>query len=501
MSTSNIETLITDLTARFDAMGESLSESKIRSLIEAQFNALKTDGEFIRKMRFGGTDDSLVGSKFSRWGVGPSEIEFLYDLQMSLKGQRRVDGSGQYHGPSEELEKAMRAVSDAYYLSDEEVKRIDKRALDDLFPRIPKHLLSQRDRVLAGKGRYEEMDAYQRAMDTAESGYGQQLIGAQYVRDLWEGARPESRIFSQIDTFEMTDPTAYLPVEVDIPEMLLVGQSVANNSSNYDTVKTGSNRVEVAAKKFVIHQMWSGEMEEDSLIPFLPFLMRQAALSVAYHSDSLVLNGDTTGTSTGNINLDDDTPAGTKHYLAFDGIRHASIVDNTANFKDIGGSIAFSDLSELRGLLLDDANLMDWGHPSSPSDLLYIADPETADRIATLDEVIKAKQFAGGADLLAGEVGRIVGHPVISSIAMKKTEADGKVSKTAVNNTKGQVALFNRRGIKAGWRRRIRTETERLPASDQTRIVYSLRLGLGRFTPTGAPSGIEWAAVGANISL
>ena len=36
-------------------------------------------------------------------------------------------------------------------------------------------------------------------------------------------------------------------------------------------------------------------------------------------------------------------------------------------------------------------------------------------------------------------------------------------------------------------------ETERIPSSDQTRIVYSLRVGFGRFTPTGADSGIEWA--------
>jgi len=44
-------------------------------------------------------------------------------------------------------------------------------------------------------------------------------------------------------------------------------------------------------------------------------------------------------------------------------------------------------------------------------------------------------------------------------------------------------------------------ETERLPATDQTRLVYSLRLGFGRFTPTGAASGIEAAAILRNISL
>ena len=54
---------------------------------------------------------------------------------------------------------------------------------------------------------------------------------------------------------------------------------------------------------------------------------------------------------------------------------------------------------------------------------------------------------------------------------------------------------------KAGWRRRVRLESERLPATDQTRIVYSLRMGFARFSPTGAASGIEAADVLYNISL
>ncbi len=41
----------------------------------------------------------------------------------------------------------------------------------------------------------------------------------------------------------------------------------------------------------------------------------------------------------------------------------------------------------------------------------------------------------------------------------------------------------------------------RLPETDQTRIVYSLRLGLGRYSPTGAASGIEAADVLYNISV
>lgn len=477
------ETQLAETQTELAALRDTLSPDNLRTFVSDYLGGLTDSDPLVRKMRFGGESASLlIGSKFARWGLGAADVEFLYDLMQS---RARV-GIGS--GPSEQLTKAFEAISEAYYLSDADVREIDRQAIDDLYPRINKRQIEQHERAM-------------RAMDTAESGYGSQLVGAQYVGDLWEAARAETRVFGLIDTFEMTAPTAYIPVEVDFPELLLVSESTANNSSNYSTVKTGSNRVSLTASKFVIHQMWSGEMEEDSIIPFVPFLRRQLALSLAYYSDSLVLNGDTTNAGTGNINLDDADPADTKHYLAFDGIRHAGLVDNTANSKNLAGTITLDALAAARGRMMDETNKHDWGHPNDPSDLIYVCDPGTADAIAALDPVLNARIYNGGTNLLSGQVAAILGYPVISSPAVSKTEADGKVSTTGSNNTKGQVVTFNRRGFKAGWRRRVKLETERIPATDQSRIVASLRMGFTRFTPTGAASGLECADVIYNVTI
>lgn len=494
--------LFSQINERLQALGQQVSEERLKQLVEAQFATLTADREFVRKMRFGGGegDARLMGSKFARYGLTASDIEFLHDL-MEAAG-----ASGQSkRGMSDDLRNAFKALSEAQYLTEAQVRAIDKAALDEMYPRIPKSEFSQGDlRILAAGGQWQDTRKYaqlMRAMDTAESGFGSQLVGAQYVAELWQGARTASRVFGLIETFDMQAATAYLPVEVDLPEMIFVAENTANNSAEYGTQKTGSQRVQVDAKKFLIHQMWSGELEEDSIIPFVPFLRRQAELSIAHHSDSLVLNGDTTNAGTGNINLDDADPADTKHYLAFDGIRHAGLVDNTANQLDIANAaITFANLRGVKGRMLDTARLMDWGHPNDANDLVMVADPETADRIATLDEVVKFKQMTN-TPLLNGEVARFIGHPVLSSIAVSKTEADGKVSTTGGNNTRGQIVTFNRKGFVAGWRRRVKVETERLPGRDQNRIVYSLRMGFGRFTPTGAASGIEAADVMFNISL
>lgn len=497
----NEQILLKDIHDRLEAIGEAPDEERIRQIVSESLVSLMQDesSEFVRKMRFGvEREPKLAGSKFARWGMDAGDIEFLYDL-MSARKEARIG-----KGPSEELEAAFSAVSEAMYIPMDKIREMDGRALDGLFPRVPLGSFHGKDRELAARGAWQETDAYKtamRAMDTAESGYGSQLVGAGYVGELWQAARRESRVFSLLETFEMQAPTDYLPIEADLPEMLYVTEKTGPTDSEYATTKTGSQRVQVDAKKFMIYQIWSGEMDEDSFIPYVPFLRRQSLLSIGHYSDSAVLNGDTVTAATGNINLDDAAPAATKHYLAFDGIRKAGLIDNSDNASDMAAAVTLAKLSALRGLMVDSSYLMDWGHPITAADLVYISDPWTADLIALLDEVRTVDKYGTKAGVLTGEVAQVVGHPLVAAMAMGLTMADGKLSTTPASNVKGQVAAFNRRGFAVGWRRRVKVETERLPARDQTRIVYSLRMGMGRYTPTGAVGGLECAAVLFNITV
>src|SRR5574341_1209059 len=112
---------VSDRLAALDGLKEAVSEERIKQLIQTSLDALVADEGFVRKMRFGSNGDQrLVGSKYARWHLSVADIEFLYDLQESLRGQRKVSG-GVYQGPSEELSKAWQAITEAYYLPDEEV--------------------------------------------------------------------------------------------------------------------------------------------------------------------------------------------------------------------------------------------------------------------------------------------------------------------------------------------------------------------------------------------
>jgi hypothetical protein len=488
--------VLNDIFARIDTLRHDVSEERIRQIV-ANFLDGQTAESMPKIVRHNDLSHRLSGSKFARWDLSLADIEFLYDL---LDAARRA---GLSSGPSEALQNAFADLSRAYYLPQEKVREMDRRAIDNVFPRIPLHWYPPHDRALAARGEWHRTTAYEaavRAMDTTESGFGQQLVGTQYVRELWDAARSVGRVFPMIEAFEMLDPTVFVPVEADLPELYFVSESTTTGASAYPGTKTGSQRVQLNAKKLVIRQLWSGELEEDSIIPFVPFIRRQTLQALAYYLDSLILNGDTTDAPTGNINSDDGDPDDNKHYLAFDGLRHVGLVDNTANSMDVAGGITYQHLSKARSLLVDRTYLHDWGHPVAPEDLVYLADPETADAIGSLPEVITFRQYQG-VPLLNGEIGRILGHPVVATMAMPKTKANGRVSVVAANNVKGQVVVFNRRGCLIGWRRRVRVDAERYPATDQTSIIYSLRIAFGRYSPSGNPAGIEAAATLYNITL
>ena len=483
MADPNVAEMATAINEKLDALDAKI-DARVDDRVAAQFAEFEPSEETIRKIRFSGGDDRLAGSKFGRLGMGVADIEHL--MMLTEAGQR----AGKGPGPSEELRKAFEAVTEGKMLDAVSAEQADIHSVEAAYERGE----------LDSHG-FQRALASVRAMDTAESGFGSQLIGAQYVGSLWAAAKVESRVFDMFPTFEMTDPTAYLPVAAAPPVMSFVAESTsATVGEGYGTVKSGSNRVTVTAKKFLIRQMWSGEMLEDSIIPYLPFLSEQAQRSISEYSDRALLNGDDTNAGSGNINLNDADPGDTLYYLAFDGLRHVALVDNTANGTSHGNAAPTWDAAiDLRKLLLDATYFNDWGHPSNPADLIYFGDPGTVDELAKLDEVITIDKYGSNATVLTGEVGNIARHPVVSTIGLARVESDG-FGINSPSDDRGSLLLVNRNGFTVGIRRQLQVKVGEFIESDQFQIVYSLRMGFGRFSPTGAASGIEAAALLYNIA-
>jgi len=457
MATQSAADIARDMKAKFETMISERAEAdkaELRADFDKRLNeaveAGVTQALASRKYRPESdadpdSDRALAGTVYGRLGVKLHQVELIHDL---LDAARVADP--RLSGPNEKTRNIVEAARKA------------------------------------------------RAMDTAESGFGAQLVAdAMYVPKIWQAARENYGIISGlIETRAMTGPVEKHPIVGNVPDMIWVSESTAAISglSEYGTQKVASQEITLTANKFLAHYNYSGEMVEDSVVPFVTVLEDAFALTQARTADKLFVNGDTTNAGTGNINEDDADPANTNYYLAADGARHAALVDNTANASDASGALTWAKIVGLRGLMIDRDRDADWGNVAQ--DVFYVTNPELVDDILNLSELkTVANAGASVATVLAGEVARIGQSPLIASIAMPLTEADGKASTTAGNNTKGSVLCFNRRGYLWGVRRAAQVEVERRAGTDQWRLVLSMRLALGRYTPTGAASGIEHTAL------
>ena len=327
---------------------------------------------------------------------------------------------------------------------------------------------------------------YLRAMDSAETGYGLELIGAQYVRDLWAAARNMDSLVGDIRTIPMTDPTTYIPIDGDLPEMLFVGENTSASASAYTTSKTASSRRTLTAKKFTIQQVWSAELDEDSIIAFTPFLREKLAMSAAMHLGSAYYNGDDTNAGTGNINTDDADPTDTKHYLAWDGIRHYWIVDATGQGKSMAATLDPHEIDVARGKLnggdddVDNAiKNINWG--LNARDLRLVADWDTYMAMLDIDDVRTVDKYGPQATVLTGELASYRGIPIISPAYASKTEADFKASTTEASNTKGQITVFAPAGWIGGVRREVQLFFDRIQRTDQFLFELYTRRAFTRF--------------------
>ena len=434
---SETTTAVRELTEGIGSLVTELREA--RAPAPADDGDDNLDADEVRQRMFAGAADTMT-DPWTRDGYETSDFEMCWLIQGGMSGLRVMP------------------------------KAID---YGDYFTTVMRHHLFEKPgretiRAMGADGQIRNA----RAMDAQEAGFGLELIGVEYVTELWRAARNMDTLVNDIRAVPMSDPTQKIPIDGSIPEMLFVGESTSESATAYGTSKTGSGNRTLTAKKFTIQQVWSGELDEDSIVPWVPFLREMLAMSAALHLGSAYLNGDTTNAGTGNINLDDADPEDSKHYLAFDGIRHYWLVDDSGQGKSMASAIDIAEINVARGKLNGGGDDIDngitninWGQDAR--DLRLVMDWDTYMGLLDTDRVTTIDKYGPSATVLTGELGNVNGIPIITPPYASKTQADGKASNTESSNTKGQITLFAPRGWVGGVRRETALFFDRIQRTDQ----------------------------------
>lgn len=314
---------------------------------------------------------------------------------------------------------------------------------------------------------------------STQTGFGDEWVPDLWSQQIWNKARQDNTILPLFQTVEMPSNPFELPIEGTDPTVYYVPEttdeahlSLGSGNPIADS-KVGTGKVTLNAKKLALRVGFSSELVEDAIIPVLNIYREQAVRAIADAMDNVLLNGDTTGTATGNINSDHTTPAATEKYLSMDGLRHLPLVDTTANGVDMG------NISPTLAKMRQTRFAMAGKYSARPTDLAWIVDSGTYASLLGISEFLTMDKAGPLATAQTGQIGFVDGIPVFVSAEMPLTEADGKVGGTT--NDRGQAVCVYRPGWYIGYRRKIAVSVDYLSYYDSYQLTATVRLAFVRF--------------------
>jgi hypothetical protein len=390
------------------------------------------------------------------------DLSLFCELQGALKGQKIGDGK-EGQGASETALKAL-------ILKAEEDKSEHAQRMD--------HQL----KALGIKA--NEVN------NTGLTSFGTEWVGTAYSSNIWYVIRLQSIVGQRLMASAVEFPAGYntmvLPLESADPVFYKVAETTSVNATTLRPDATVPSSQEGTAKnsmtlaKMGARIIWSGEMDEDSLIPWVPELRRKLEVVGAEYFSSAIIDGDTATAGTTNINDigNGSAQAANVYYALFNGFRKLALVTNTANSR-AGAVLSTNDYLETVKLMGSAGiNALD------TSKVSFLVDPLTRFKTSQQLDVKDGDQY-GSPTLDKGLVNSLWGYSIEldTGLAYKSanrlTNTAGKVDQTtAANNTKGEILAVRWDQWKLGFRRRMSIETQRIPDADSTQIVCFMRVGL-----------------------
>ncbi len=331
---------------------------------------------------------------------------------------------------------------------------------------------------------------------TSNSTFGSDWVGTAYGSELWLAVRDEANVagripvgpdipqgyISQTIPIESTDPTFY-----HVPEAT---DSTFNSTTLVHNATTPSGGPSTANKSMTVGKMgarslYSGEMEEDSLVAFAANARRQMGIAASEAMDYVVINGDTDLSASTNINAIDTTPAATTLFSITNGFRKLALVTNTANSRSAGGSLDITDFIETVKLMGTAGR-----NARTKNKVDFIVDLNTYWKALNLPEVL-TKDVNSQATVESGELTRLYGYGLIASgffhggvagYASTKLLANtaGKVdADTEANNLYGAILSVRWDQWQMRFKRRWSIKASEFIESDTYQIVGMSRFGIG----------------------
>jgi len=312
-------------------------------------------------------------------------------------------------------------------------------------------------KLLEEMKQFEEMQEKAAPLNSGSTGGGaelipttqglQGLIDASGRKDTFLGALSEGFVGSNLQLVTEKPITGEVG-NVRGAEEWDTSSSVYANGTPIRQADTA--RATIQQKPLIYTAGISDKLEQFSVIDVLARLQGEMSRQFLFNIEDIVLNADSTATSTGNINSDDQLATTTfadgaldRRYFFDNGLRKQPINGSAGvDYLNIGAP-STDDIFTLAGYFRSDVD---------PMDRIIIMDNATYHAFMKLSDFKDLSINGRQSTITTGALTNIAGMDLFVTRNMRKTEADGKLSgATPSNNTKGQIVIAKRNVIQHGF--------------------------------------------------
>ena len=302
-----------------------------------------------------------------------------------------------------------------------------------------------------------------RAMDTQTSSEGTEWVPRELSASLIERVNLQLLVANLFPSIVMPTPTFDIPAKSvsRVRGGRLAEATADTGQAKARKVTPGTRKVTLTAVKFAIEALVSRDLEEDAVLAILPFIEEELIEGLAADQEDAILNGDTTATHMDADVTDADDPR--KFYV---GLRKSA----AAGAKSDAGN----DKLTVADLRVNRSKMGKYG--VRPSGLAHILGIQNYIQLLDDTSVLTLDKYGPNATILAGELGKVDGSPIIVSEYMRNDLNATGVQDGVTTNRSTALTVYTP-GFVRGERRGITTQLlkELYAESDQDAVLVTQR--------------------------
>lgn len=327
------------------------------------------------------------------------------------------------------------------------------------------------------------LDEVVKALDTAEVGGGAEFVFTGMTPEVINQVRQTLKVSALFPHINMPTNPYKVPIELNPATPYLVPENTADTGQTSITAsQAGTAGLTMTAVSIGAATRVSKELDQDSIVPMVPFIQKNLMRGLANGLEDALVNGDSTATH----QVADTEAAGPTNVAAgWKGFRkHAIEQTYTVD-------AATWTIDTLRGMRKEMGKF-----GINPDELVLLTSNSAYISMLGWDEVLTLDKFGPNATVLTGELLKVDGIPVIVSPFMRQNlNATGVYDGTT---TKTGVLLVHRDSFAIGDRQTVELdETDEPKVYRQKTILADMRVA---FEPTQPMASNPSVVYGYNIT-